>query len=312
MKKYFLFVLLIFYSVGYAQLNNQVLISGSTNDPVMNPVFSPDGGKIGYTKAGYKGIWVYDLSTKSSKQISDEDAAGFAFKWSNDSKSILSRVAKYEDMKRLNAVKIFNIDSNESLQLTDYRTRMEYLPEWSDDDSKVILPTKESYETFSSGKPKLLYKNNNDKNVLLKYDKIVTQDISKNEFKNLKPFEDAEYINLSLSPDRSKVLFKVVGGNMFVMNPDGTNLTDLGNGNQPRWSFDSKKIIYVIAEDNGDDYTASDIYMINADGTNKRNLTNTKDLIEMNPCLSADGKNLVYDVYNIGSIYLKNIELGDK
>jgi Tol biopolymer transport system component len=312
MKKYFLFVLLIFYSVGYAQLNNQVLISGSTNDPVMNPVFSPDGGKIGYTKAGYKGIWVYDLSTKSSKQISDEDAAGFAFKWSNDSKSILSRVAKYEDMKRLNAVKIFNIDSNESLQLTDYRTRMEYLPEWSDGDSKVILPTKESYEIYSSGKPKLLYKNNNDKNVLLKYDKIVTEDISNNELNNLKPFEDAEYINLSLSPDRTKVLFKVVGGNMFVMNPDGTNLTDLGNGNQPRWSFDSKKIIYVIAEDNGDDYTASDIYMINADGTNKRNLTNTKDLIEMNPCLSPDGKNLVYDVYNIGSIYLKNIELGDK
>lgn len=310
MRKITLIIVLIFYYVINAQSSSQILINGSPDNPVISPVFSPDGNKIAYTKAGYKGIWVFDFSNKSSKQITEEDAAGFAIKWSNDSKSILSRVAKYENTKRLNAVKVFDVDANESIQLTEYRTRMEYLPEWSDGDSKVIIPTKESYETYSSGKPKLLYKNNNEKNVLLKYDRIITQDISSNEFQNIKPFEDAEYINLSLSPDRTKVLFKVVGGNMYVMNLDGTGLTDLGQGNQPRWSYDSKKIIYIIAEDNGDDYTASDIYLINADGTNKKNLTNTKDLIEMNPCLSPDGKTIVYDEYKSGKIYLTKFEEG--
>lgn len=310
MRKITLILVLIFYYVINAQSSSQILINGSPDNPVISPLFSPDGNKIAYTKAGYKGIWVFDISNKSSKQITEEDAAGFAMKWSNDSKSILSRVAKYENTKRLNAVKVFDVDANESIQLTEYRTRMEYLPEWSDGDSKVIIPTKESYETYSSGKPKLLYKNNNEKNVLLKYDRLITQDISTNEFQNIKPFEDAEYINLSLSPDRTKVLFKVVGGNMYVMNLDGTGLTDLGQGNQPRWSFDSKKIIYIIAEDNGDDYTASDIYLINADGTNKKNLTNTKDLIEMNPCLSPDGKTIVYDEYKSGKIYLTKFEEG--
>lgn len=310
MRKLVLIFILILYSFNYAQSGSEILINGSPDNPVMNPVFSPDGNKIAYTKAGYKGIWIYDINTKSSKQITDEDAAGFAMKWSNDSKSILSRVAKYEDAKRLNAVKVFNVDVNESIQLTEYRTRMEYLPEWSDGDSKVILPTKESYETFSSGKPKLLYKNNNGKNVLLKYDKIVTQDLTNNDFQNIKPFEGAQYINLSISPDKNKVVFKVVGGNMYVMNLDGTGLTDLGQGNQPRWSFDSKKIIYIIAEDDGQEYTASDIYVINTDGTNKRNLTNTKDLIEMNPALSPNGKTLVYDEYKSGKIYFTKFEEG--
>ena len=55
-------------------------------------------------------------------------------------------------------------------------------------------------------------------------------------------------------------------------------------------------------------YTASDIYSINANGTEKMNITNTNDLIEMNPCFSPDGKMIVFDVFNDGSIYLMNIE----
>lgn len=310
MRKLILIFILILYSFNYAQLSSEILINGSPDNPVMCPVFSPDGSKIAYTKAGYKGLWIFDINTKSSKQITDEDAAGFAIKWSNDSKSILSRVAKYEGAKRLNAVKVFNVDKNESVQLTEYGARMEYLPEWSDGDAKVIVPTKESFETYSSGKPKLLYKNNNGKNVLLKYDRIVTQDLTRNDFEDIKPFEDAQYINLSISPDRNKVMFKVVGGNMYVMNLDGTELTDLGQGNQPRWAFDSKKIIYTITEDNGQEYTASDIYIINSDGTNKRKITDTKDLIEMNPALSPDGKTVVYDEYKSGKIYFTKFEEG--
>ena len=56
---------------------------------------------------------------------------------------------------------------------------------------------------------------------------------------------------------------------MFVVNIDGSNLTDLGKGNRPKWSSDSKKIIYMITEDNGHEFTASDIYTINADGTGR-------------------------------------------
>ena len=49
--------------------------------------------------------------------------------------------------------------------------------------------------------------------------------------KTFEPIKDARYIYVSTSPDNSKIVFKVMGGHMFVMKIDGTNLTDLGKGN---------------------------------------------------------------------------------
>jgi len=284
-----------------------MLIQGSLDDIVMSPVYSPDGSKIAYTKSGYNGIWIYDFQSQSTTQLTDEAAAGFGYKWSSDSKSILTRVAKYEDLKRFNAVKIFNVETGESRQLSDYKTMMPYLPEWADGDSKVYLPLKGNDEVYVSG----VEKNSiiiNDLITFEKNNKITVLDfISKSE-SNLELINDAQYINLSLSPDKMKMVFEVMGGNMFVVNTDGSNLIDLGKGNRPKWSFDSNKIIYMITEDDGHDFTASDIYIINADGKQKINVTNSTDLIEMNPCFAPDGRSIVFDVVNDGSIYLMNLE----
>lgn len=307
MKKYLMIFSILLSSLISAQTNYQLLIQGSLDDIVMKPVYSPDGSSIAYTKSGFNGIWIYDLQSKSNTQLTDESAAGFGFKWSADSKSILTRVAKYEEMKRYNAVKIFDIETGESKQLSDYKTMMPYLPVWADGDAKVYLPIKGNDELLISAKEK----NNQIGSSIVAFEKnnkVVVKDLSNNSEQIFEPIKDAQYINLSLSPDAAKIVFEVMGGNMFVMNIDGTNLNDLGIGNRPRWSFDSSKIIYMIAEDDGHDYTSSDIYIINADGTQKRNLTNTSDLMEMNPCFAPDGKSIVFDLVNDGSIYLMNIE----
>ncbi len=307
MKKYLMIFSILLSSLISAQTNYQLLIQGSLDDIVMNPVYSPDGSSIAYTKSGYNGIWIFNLQSKSNTQLTDESAAGFGFKWSADSKSILTRVAKYEDMSRFNAVKIFDIETGESKQLSDYKTMMPYLPEWADGDSKVYLPIKGNDELLISAKEK----NNQIGSSIVAFEKnnkVVVKDLSNNSEQIFEPIKDAQYINLSLSPNAAKIVFEVMGGNIFVMNIDGKNLTDLGIGNRPRWSFDSSKIIYMLAEDDGHDYTASDIYIIDADGTQKRNLTNTSDLMEMNPCFAPDGKSIVFDVVNDGSIYLMNIE----
>lgn len=307
MKKLFLFVFITFSVLASAQSNYQLLIEGTPEDAVMNAAYSPDGLKIAYTKSGYQGIWILNLQTQSTKQLTDETAAGFGYKWSSDSKSILSRVAKYEDLKRFNAVKVFNIESGESKQLSDYKTMMPYLPEWADGDSKVYLPLKGNDEVYVSG----IEKNSiitNDLITFEKNNKITVLNFISNSESNLEPIKEAQYINLSLSPDKMKMVFEVMGGNMFVVNTDGSNLIDLGKGNRPKWSSDSKKIIYMVAEDNGQEFTASDIFKINADGTGKVNLTNTKAVLEMSPGFSPDGKSIVFENYNEGSIYLMNIE----
>lgn len=305
MKK-ILMLLLLYAAIslqGYAQ---QILISGTQEDPFMNPVWSPDGSMAALTKSNYTGIWIYNFTDNSLKQITNEQAAGFAFKWSDDSKSILTRVAKYEDIRRYNAVKVFDVESNQSLQLTDYRTMMPYLPEWSNQDTKVILPTKSGVEVYSTGKLNKPVSSVPEIIAYTKFDKVVARNIVTETEKIFEPIKNAQLINLVTSPDKNKIAFEVMGGNMYSMNIDGTNLIDLGKGNRPKWSSDSKKIIYMIAEDDGHNFTESDIYSINADGTQKRNLTNTNDVIEMNPCFSPDGKQIVYD-FN-GSIYIMKIE----
>jgi Tol biopolymer transport system component len=306
MKK-LLFVFITFTALINAQSNYQLLIEGTPEDAVMNATYSPDGLKIAYTKSGYEGIWVFNLQSRTTKQLTDEAAAGFGYKWSADSKSILTRVAKYEDSKRFNAVKVFNTETGESKQLSDYKTMMPYLPHWADGDSKIYLPVKGIDEIYDSGIEKSLSAINY-KVAFEKNNKIVVKDLVNNSEQTFEPIKNSEYINLSTSPDASKIVFEVMGGNMFVVNTNGSNLVDLGKGNRPKWSSDSRKIIYMIAEDNGHEFTASDIYIINADGTGKINLTNTEAVLEMSPGFSPDGKTIVFENCNEGSIYFMNIK----
>jgi Tol biopolymer transport system component len=48
--------------------------------------------------------------------------------------------------------------------------------------------------------------------------------------------------------------------------------------------------------------------MIDFDGLQKRNVSNATNKIEMNPSFSPDGKIIVYDELNSGSIFLMTIE----
>ena len=307
MKKNLFILFLSLTGLISAQSNYQLLIKGSENEPVMSAVYSPDGNNIAYTKSNYKGIWVYNLQSNKTTMITEEDASGFAFQWSSDSKSILTRVAKYENNRRYNAVKVFDINTKESKQLSEYKTMMPYLPQWADGDTKIILPEKTKDEIFITDKSK----NNSSQvssTVFEKNNKLTVKNFADNSEKTFEPVIDAQYINISSSPDNTKLVFEIVGGNIYVMNLDGTNLIDLGKGNRPHWSSISDRIIYIITKDNGQEITESDIFIINADGTERRNITNTVDKIEMNPYFAPDGKSIVFDVVNDGSIYLMNIE----
>lgn len=311
MKKFIFILLTILTSAAItnmAQNAGRVYLTGSLDDVSKNPVFSPDGNYLAYTKAGYNGIFIYDINNKSFLQLTDEPSAGFAFKWSSDSKHLLTRTARYENIRRYNSVKVFNVVTGSSDQLSGESTYMPYLPEWLPGNDKVLLPGQESVDYFETGIE--LYNSENVEPIVVYslYDRFVIRNISNSSETILQPLNNQQYLNVTLSPDRSKIVFEVYGGNLYVINVDGSQLIDLGIGYNPKWTFDSKQIVYMIAEDDGHNFTSSDIYLINADGTNKRNITNTKDVIELNPSISPDGKTLAYESYTDGAIYLMNLD----
>jgi Tol biopolymer transport system component len=312
MRKFYVIIFLLIFigtsNIAKADLGvkgNATKLVGETGNSYMRPMWSPDGAKIAFTSSRYQGLWVINADGRDVKQITDEPAAGFGFEWSSDSKAILSRVAKFDARFRYNAVKVFDLETNEARMLTDYRKFMPGLPHWADDDQNVYMFNRSMLEVFDTGrKANSLNKSASSKQIyFLKNDQVAIGDIDTRNYKVMEPIKGEQCLNMVVSPDRSKVAFEILGGNLYVMNSDGASLVDLGRGHRPQWSPDSQRLVYMMTVDDGHQYLSSDIYSIKIDGTGKTRLTLTDDKLEMNPSWSPDGKKIVFDVFNEGTIY---------
>jgi Tol biopolymer transport system component len=177
------------------------------------------------------------------------------------------------------------------------------IPEWTNGDEDVFIYNTEKLEIFPTGltssntqtTDQIIYKRNN---------KIAVENLAAESLNIYEPVKDGEILNLTVSPDCRKAAFEIIGGDMYVMNIDGTGLTNLGKGYRPSWSPDNNYLVYMITEDDGHRILSSDLYSIKIDGTEKTNLTNTSDNLEMNPDWSPDGKKIAYDVLDERAIYL--------
>ena len=272
------------------------------------PLWSPDGTKLAFTAGQNLGIWVTDANGNNVEQITD-DAAGFGFSWSLDSESLLARVSETQNRRQKMAIKIYHTNSGEITQLTDLRDNMPALPVWANFDENVVLISDNAIEKFESGitLPTQLKSTISQPFYVLKPGEIATGLVPDNALTDVSPFNDATYLNLQVSPDGQKLAFEVYGGNLYVMNVDGSNLKDLGQANRPSWSPDSKYVVAMIAEDDGYSYKKSDLYALNIDGTERINLTESTDLVAMNPSWSPTGTDIAFDSPDTGSIYLLKI-----
>lgn len=269
-----------------------------------NPVWSPDGTKIAFTSARYQGLWIAGADGKNIKKITDEDA-GFGFSWSSNSQAILTRISRYENLRKKHSIMVYHTDGREPTQVTPFRSKMYSLPSWAQFDQKVILVTGNKIESFDSGievdsRQKLT---TSQPFYVLKQNDIAKGKVPENSLDNISPFDDATYLNLQVSPDGQKLAFEVLGGHLYVMNIDGSGLTDLGIGNRPKWSPESDYVIAMVAEDDGHNYERSDIYAFKIDGSERVNLTPSTDLIAMNPSWSPDGTKVAFNDPEKGNIY---------
>jgi len=294
-----LFVNLIAQNIG----KPEVLIS-IDDKFLQSPKYSPDGNYISFTEENYKGIFLLNLSSGEIKEITDEPAAGFGCSWSGNSKLILARTAKFENNKRTDAVKLFDIETKQAELISDYKPHLTCIPQWDEHNNSVsFIQKNELLKTQINSLKKTMGPNSIPETRLLLDGTRLVRINSDNKLLNIDPVKGSQYLNLALSPDKLKAAFEVYGGNLFVMNIDGSELIDLGKGERPAWSPDGKYIAYSITTDDGQQYISSEIFQVKFDGTAKVQVTNTSDIIEMNPCFSPDGNKIVFNDARTGIIY---------
>jgi Tol biopolymer transport system component len=107
------------------------------------------------------------------------------------------------------------------------------------------------------------------------------------------------------SPDGTKIAYLYYGGSgtgsIYAMNPDGSGQAPITSGGAyrgPAWSPDGKKVAFV-------DYPESEIAVVNADGSGRRQLTHIATS-KHSPVWSPDGQRLAFNAQ--GQIWLMNAD----
>jgi Tol biopolymer transport system component len=122
-----------------------------------------------------------------------------------------------------------------------------------------------------------------------------------------KNLTDNQYVDEPprFSPDGQKIVY-ASAGEVYVMNAsDGSGKTNLSQNGpnvsdySPRFSPDGRQVVYTSIGDS--EYNPEgdyEVYVVNADGSNQKNLTNTDwPIMDRSPAFSPDGQKIVYTSY---------------
>lgn len=261
------------------------------------PRFATGSSVIYFTRAYYQGIESFNLTSNELKVITSEPGSGFEYQFTLDGGKIFYRTDKFIKGKKYSDIKSLDLLTNKT-ELIESEKRNLSTPKIlrsgdcifkSDADITVNNKKLKSIQLNIIPQDTMLFYSDNNLILLLNGEKKV-----------FKPLGDGSYLWSSFSPDKSKILFTLMGKGTYVTDLDGTVLLELGEANAPKWSPDGNWIAYMNDKDDGQKVTSSDIMLISSDGKEKIQLTTGDDLHEQFPewspssdaivCHSSDGK----------------------
>ena len=278
------------------------------------PVWSPDGTKIAFVSYRYGDGEIYVMNADGSNLTRLTNYASYDPVWSPDGTKIAFR--KYDTRgSSIGKIYVMNADGSNQTRLTKYLC---FNAAWSPDGTKIAFDAymdfDDPYSVFNgTGGIKGIYVMNADGSNQTRLS-LVGRDPAWSPDGTKIAFSTYDLITSNINKDTG----------IYVVDIDGTNLTNLTNGynpgQSPVWSPDGKKIafnvgtaIYIMNADGSNLTTLSSggydpvwspdgtkiafafkgIFVVNADGSNLTRLTNFLDIYNT-PVWSPDGKRIVF------------------
>jgi len=277
-------------------------ITRSENGLYFYPQFSPDGNKLYYTTSKSKGLFSYDLKTQVQEILTKTEGAGYQPIITENGKKIYFKENSYINRKRHSMLVELDIEAKSENRINT-------------GESKVTNPTLVNNSTLVfQAHPQLqaldLVSHQINNYIAPEKTIVFTENLDLYVHRNnithkLQPLGEGHYIWASISPNQKYILFAVAGRGTYISDLDGTILHDLGYAHAPKWSPDGQWIVYMVDHDDGYQYTSSNIFISNLDGSQRFQIT-PADQIAMYPNWSPEGSRVTFHT-DKGEIYLLSL-----
>ena len=279
MKKSLLLFSAIMLSAGslmaQSKANGEPRLLIKSAQSLMAPVWLPDGSKIAVTGDNFIGIWVANADGSNLNQVSEALGAGYKMNW-QDAQTIVSTPYTMENGLRMVRIENVNVETAEISE---------------------VAPAQRGF------RPSKVMKNVNLLRIMCDQPAEATRLIP-----SLEQYAGKMVLNPALSPDGKKIAFQIVSYGLFVCDVDGANLKSFGKGAYPSWAPNSRDLMFARIQDNGERFTASDLFSVNTETGVEENLTPNSDVIPITLSVSPDGSKVAFDNDVDGNIYVVDLK----
>ncbi len=234
------------------------LVAGAATD--LTPQWSPTGSAIAFTsfRDGNFEIYTYDTETAELRNLSNHDGDDRFPVWSPDGERI-AFVASRDNRYDIYDLYVIDVESERIRQVTETQL-IRSPPVWSPDGRML------AYRSEFNGSIEV---------------------VTTGGLPQFRIDDDHNYYQPNWSPDGTTLAFYADRGrrytDVYLTRDKGINFIRLTNipGNEfsPVWSPDGDSLVFVAASDARNIRSGSDIYIVNADGTDMRRLTFSRDIV---------------------------------
>ncbi len=304
MKKLIIFFLVI----SQVSLAQNIVVSSVKQlkinpDNASYPVLSADGTLLVFSSPSYKGLYLYNFTSEKSSEISSVEGAGYQPVITPDNANVYFQKSDFVNNRKFASMYKFSLTES-SITQTEAATRTLKAPAISG--NKIIYKKNDELKSINTN---LSAQGIKAKAVSSKeiYVTIENQKISLyiDGKKNvLSPAGVESYIWPSVSPDGKRLLAYAIGKGAFTCNLDGSSVKVLGELQTPVW-YNDNIAVGMVAKDDGHVYTQSEIFAVDVNTTQRKNLAPSVSMAMYPTCSAASGK-IVFCTFS-GELYVINV-----